>query len=183
MNIARKISSTALSVYQMLYNLAMIIACLVITVMWLGLLLQNTTPWDGISDADGWGILIYGFLLGFGMIFVFVDLIGLIITSIGIVLGQVKIFKSKTRKTSFIFAIINNVCVFISTILVVSTMGTAAWVLTETNSAIVNVITCLVVFGELFAGFWNLVNFVLHLVTDISYFVAEKKKKDGIIEK
>lgn len=181
MNIARKINSTALSVYQMLYNIVFIAVCLVLTVLWLKTLLQNTTPWDGLNDNDGWGLLIYGFLLGFGMIFVFADMVGEILTSFGIVFGVIKIFTSKTRKTGFIFAIINTICIFLSSIIIISMMLTVSIMITTDVFESYKWIPITIISGELVALLWNLIGFVLHLVTDISYFVSEKRKNNGII--
>ena len=174
MNIARKINTAALSAYQMIYNLLLIAVCVALTVVWLVSLVKNTTPWNGIDENDAWGVLVFGFLLGGMMIFVFAALIVELLSSVGIILGLIKTIKSKTRKTGFIFAIINTLSIFLGMFLII--LGAAATVPSLEGSGKM-FIPIIIVTGEVIAFLWNIVGFALHLFTDIPYFVAEKKKK------
>ena len=177
MNTFRKINTIAVNSYQMLYNLAVIIGCLIVTGLWLYYLIRNTTPWNGIDENDAWGVLVFGFLFGIGMVFIFASLIFSVLLTVLNIVSIIQFFRAKKRKTGFIFAMVNTAGVFLSAVV---TLLSLVWAcIPGVPEGIWSVLLYVIATGEIIAILWNGAGFVLHLCTDIPYFASEKKAKQN----
>ena len=167
MNIVRKINTGCLSAFQMIINLVVIVPCLCELIRWTYYLCGS------LFNDNAFGVAFFAVLFGLLGIPVLVLFLITGILSGGIVLTAFKTIRVEKRKTVLILGIINTVFILINCIAVVVALIILEPVITGSDYEVLRVP---IIAAEVISCLWNFIGLAIHLVTDIPYFIAQKRK-------